>query len=160
MMETPKHILLVEDDPRDVELTLTALADQHLTNAVVVVRDGVEALEYLYGQGTFAGRSGGNPVLILLDLKLPRLNGLDVLRRVKADDQTRLIPIVALTSSREDRDVAECYQLGVNAYVVKPVQFSAFVDVIKHIGVFWAIINELPHQTAGRRDSVSHERKE
>ena len=143
-METLKHILLIEDDPHDVELTLTALADHHLANAVRVARDGVEALEYLYGQGAFAGRSGGNPVVILLDLKLPRLNGLDVLRRIKANEQTRLIPIVVLTSSREDRDLVECYQLGVNAYVVKPVQFSAFADAIRHIGAFWAIINEPP----------------
>jgi CheY-like chemotaxis protein len=143
-METLKRILLVEDDPHDVELILTALTEQHLANAVVVVRDGVEALDYLDRKGTFGGRAGGNPVLILLDLKLPRLNGLDVLRCIKADEQMRLVPVVILTSSREDRDLAECYRLGVNAYVVKPVRFTEFMDTVKHIGAFWAMINEPP----------------
>lgn len=139
-----KHILLVEDDPYDVELTLNALAEYHLANAIAVARDGVEALDYLYGKGTFAGRSGGNPVVILLDLKLPRLDGIQVLRQIKADEQMRLTPIVVLTSSREDRDLDECYRLGVNAYVVKPVHFTEFVEAIRHIGAFWAIINEPP----------------
>ncbi len=143
-MESIKHILLVEDDPYDVELTLTALAEHHLTNAVAVARDGVEALDYVYCTGAFAGRSGGNPVVILLDLKLPRLDGMHVLRQLKADDRMRLTPVVILTSSREDRDLAECYRLGVNAYVVKPVRFAEFVDAVKQIGVFWAIINEPP----------------
>ncbi len=143
-MGTLKHILLVEDDPYDVELTLNALAEHHLANAVVVARDGVEALDYVYCKGAFAGRSDGNPVVILLDLKLPRLDGLQVLRQIKADEHLRLAPIVILTSSREDRDLAECYRLGINAYVVKPVRFTDFVDAVRHIGAFWAIVNEPP----------------
>jgi len=144
MMKTLKRILLVEDDPHDVELTLAALAEQHLANAVMVVRDGAEALDYVYHRGDFVERPAGNPTLILLDLKMPRIDGMHVLRQLKADEQTHLIPVVILTSSREDRDLAECYRLGVNAYVVKPVRFPEFVDAVKHIGVFWAMVNEPP----------------
>lgn len=139
-----KRILLAEDDPGDVELTLTALAEYNLANEIVVVRDGVEALDYVYRRGPFADRPAGNPVVILLDLKMPRLDGLQVLRQLKADDALRRIPIVALTSSRENYDLAECYRLGVNAYVVKPVRFTEFVEVVKSLGVFWALINEPP----------------
>ena len=143
-MDTLKRILLAEDDPKDVELTLSALAEYHLINDVVVVRDWVEALDYVHRRGCFAERPVGFPAVILLDLKMPRLDGLQVLRQLKADEQLSLIPIVVLTSSREDRDLNECYQLGVNAYVVKPVHFADFVEAIRRLGVFWALINEPP----------------
>ena len=143
-MEPLKRILLVEDDDKDIELTLTALDEYNLANEVVVTRDGVEALDYLYRRGQFENRPDGDPVVILLDLKMPRLDGLEVLKRLKSDEQLRLIPIVVLTSSRENRDLAECYRLGVNAYVVKPVRFVEFVEAVKHIGMFWALTNESP----------------
>jgi len=138
------RILLVEDDPRDIELTLTALSEYNLVNEIVVARDGVEALDYLYRRGNFARHPAGNPVVILLDLKMPRLNGVQVLRQLKTDEQMHLIPVVVLTSSREARDLEECYRLGVNAYVVKPVQFAEFVKAVKQVGVFWALLNEPP----------------
>jgi CheY-like chemotaxis protein len=143
-METLKRILLVEDDPKDIELTLNALSEYNFANEIEIARDGVEALDYLYRRGTFAQRPDGNPVVILLDLKLPRLDGIQVLRQLKSDEHMRLIPIVILTSSRESRDLEECYKLGVNAYVVKPVRFPEFVEAVKQIGVFWALINEPP----------------
>lgn len=143
-METLKRILLVEDDAKDVELTLRALDEHHLANEVEVVRDGVDALDYMYRRGAFVGRPEGSPVVILLDLKMPRTDGVQVVRQLKADPVMRAIPIVILSSSREDRDLAECYGLGVNAYVVKPVRFTEFVDAVKHIGVFWAMINQPP----------------
>lgn len=143
-MEPLKRILLVEDDPNDIELTLDALSEYNLANEIVVTRDGVEALDYIYCRGTFAQRPAGNPVIILLDLKLPKLDGVQVLRQLKGDEQMRLIPVTILTSSRESRDLEECYQLGVNAYVVKPVRFSEFVNTVKGIGLFWALINEPP----------------
>ncbi len=143
-MDTLKRILLAEDDSKDVELTLTALAEYNLANEIVVARDGVEALDYVYRRGRFADRPAGNPVVILLDLKMPKLDGLQVLRQLKADEATRLIPIVILTSSREGQDLADCYRLGVNAYVVKPVRFTEFIEAIKSIGLFWALINEPP----------------
>jgi len=143
-MQTIKRILLVEDDSMDVELTLSALSEHSLANEVVVARDGVEALDYLYHRGAFSRRPVGNPILILLDLKMPRLDGLQVLRQLKADEQMRLIPIVVLSSSRESIDLKECYRLGVNAYVVKPVRFTEFVDAVRQTGVFWALINQPP----------------
>jgi CheY-like chemotaxis protein len=143
-MEPLKRILLAEDDPKDVELTLTALAEYRLADEVVVARDGVETLDYVHRRGAYAARPAGHPAVILLDLKMPRLDGLQVLRQLKADERLRPIPIVILTSSREDRDLAECYRLGVNAYVVKPVRFVEFVEAVKHIGVFWALTNEPP----------------
>lgn len=143
-MKTLKYILLVEDDPRDVELTLTALGEHNLANDTVVTRDGVEAIDYLYRRGKFANRKEGNPVVVLLDLKMPKMDGIQVLRQLKTDKQMCQLPIVILTSSREDRDLAECYKLGVNAYVVKPVRFTEFVEAVKLIGVFWALINEPP----------------
>jgi len=143
-MEALKRILLVEDDPKDIELTQNALDEYNLANEVAVARDGVEALDYLFCRGSFAERPAGNPVVILLDLKMPKLDGIQVLQQLKADEQMRLIPVVILTSSGESRDLKECYKLGVNAYVVKPVRFLEFVEAVKQIGVFWALINEPP----------------
>jgi CheY-like chemotaxis protein len=139
-----KNILLVEDDPRDVELTLTALEEHNLANKVMVVHDGEEALDYLYCRGKFQARAGGNPVVVLLDLKMPKVNGLEVLKTIKADEHLKTIPIVVLTSSREAPDLIECYKHGVNSYVVKPVDFSEFVKAVKQLGVFWAAVNEPP----------------
>jgi CheY-like chemotaxis protein len=138
------RILMVEDDPNDVELTLTALAEYNLANEVIVTRDGAEALDYLYCRGSFAGRATDNPAVLLLDLKLPKVDGLQVLKQIKSDETLRVIPIVVLTSSREERDMVESYRLGVNAYVVKPVDFHEFVNAIKELGVFWAVINQPP----------------
>jgi CheY-like chemotaxis protein len=143
-MSTLGRILLIEDDPKDVELTLTALEEYHLANEVVVARDGEEALDYLYRRGTFAERSNDNPAVLLLDLKLPKVDGLEVLQQVKSDEKLRLIPVVVLTSSHEEKDMVASYRLGVNAYVVKPVDFHEFVNAIKELGVFWAIINQPP----------------
>ena len=146
-----RDILLAEDNSQDVELTLNALQKNNIANPAIVVRDGAEALDYLYRQGEFANRSGGNPAVILLDLKMPRVDGLEVLRRVKSDDKLRTIPVVILTSSREDRDLVEGYRLGVNAYVVKPVRFNEFLEAVSHLGVFWALINEVPPESGGVR---------
>ena len=143
-MSEIKRILLIEDDPHDVELTLEALAESNLANEVVVARDGAEALDYLYRRGAFAGRSNGLPAVVLLDLKLPRISGIEVLKRIRADDVLNKIPVVALTSSRESADLAHCYEAGVNAYVVKPVQIQDFMTAIKEVGIFWALINEPP----------------
>ncbi len=151
-MEPLKRILLVEDDPNDVELTLSALVEYNLANEIVVARDGVEALDYLYRRGTFAQRPEGNPVVIMLDLKMPKLDGIQVLRQLKSDEPMRCIPIVILTSSRESRDLEECYRLGVNAYVVKPVRFTNFVGAVRQIGVFWALINEPPPGSLRKND--------
>ena len=144
MMIELKLILLVEDNPNDVELTLEALAEHNLANSVVVARDGEEALDYLFYRGTFAGRPAGNPVVILLDLKLPKVSGHEVLRAIRADNKLKMIPVVILTSSREEQDLIEGYRNGVNAYVVKPVDFSDFLEAMKSLGVFWAVINEAP----------------
>jgi len=143
-MNQIKRILLVEDDPQDVELILTALEEYRLTNGVDVVRDGAEALDYLYRRGKFQTRDRSNPAVVILDLKLPKVSGLEVLRKVKADEQLRLVPIVVLTSSREEQDLVASYQLGVNAYAVKPVDFHKFVEAIKTLGAFWAVLNEAP----------------
>ena len=143
-MGTLGRILLIEDDPRDVELTLTALEEYNLANEVVVARDGVEALDYLYCRGNFAGRMGENPAVVLLDLKLPKVDGLEVLQQVKSDENLKMIPVVVLTSSHEEKDMVASYRLGVNAYVVKPVDFHEFVNAIKELGIFWAVINEPP----------------
>ncbi len=138
------RILIVEDDPRDVELTMSALADYNLANEVVVTRDGAEALDYLYCRGEFAGRSSEYPAVMLLDLKLPKVDGLEVLQQVKSDERLKMIPVVVLTSSHEEKDMMRSYSLGVNAYVVKPVDFHEFVNAVKELGVFWAVINEPP----------------
>jgi CheY-like chemotaxis protein len=138
------RILLVEDDPKDVELTLTALEEYNLANEVMVARDGEEALQYLHFRGKFKTRSCGNPAVMLLDLKLPKVDGLEVLKQTKSDEKLRMIPVVVLTSSKEEKDMVASYRLGVNAYVVKPLDFHEFVNAIKELGVFWAVINEPP----------------
>jgi CheY-like chemotaxis protein len=139
-----RHILLAEDDPRDAKLTLAALAEHNVSNKVFHVTDGEQALDYLNCEGKFKGREGGNPVAILLDLKMPKVDGLEVLKIIKADENLKTIPVVVLTSSRETPDLIECYEHGVNAYVVKPVDFDAFAKAVKQLGVFWAAINEPP----------------
>jgi DNA-binding response OmpR family regulator len=139
-----KRILLVEDDPRDVELTLVSLSEFNLANDVVVVGDGKEAVDFLFRRGKCADRPDGNPAVVLLDLKLPKVGGLEVLRKMRAEEKLKMVPVVILTSSHENRDVAEGYKLGANAYVVKPVDFHQFVDAIKKVGCFWALINEPP----------------
>ena len=143
-MEQLGRILMVEDDPKDVELTLTALEDYKLANEVVVTRDGEEALDYLYCRGNFTMRPPGNPAVLLLDLKLPKVDGLEVLQQIRSDEKLRMIPVVVLTSSHEERDLVASYKLGVNAYVVKPVDFHEFINAVKELGIFWAVINEPP----------------
>ena len=148
-----KPILLVEDSPQDIELTLAALEQNHLANEVVVVRDGEEAVAYLFREGIFKLRQEGNPAVVLLDLKLPKVDGLEVLERVKADPDLRTVPIVVLTSSREEQDLIRSYQLGVNAYVVKPVDFAEFVEAIQELGLFWAVINQPPPGSVQRSNT-------
>jgi len=138
------RILMVEDDPKDVELTLTALEEYNLANEVIVTRNGEQALDYLHCRGEYKTRSSGNPAVMLLDLKLPKVDGLEVLKQIKSDGELRMIPVVVLTSSKEEKDMVASYKLGVNAYVVKPVDFHEFVNAIKELGVFWAVINEPP----------------
>ncbi|MEY2506622.1 MAG: hypothetical protein QOH01_951 [Verrucomicrobiota bacterium] len=138
------RILLVEDDPKDIELTLTALEEYNLANEVVVARDGEEALDYLYRRGNFTTRSTENPAVLLLDLKLPKVDGLEVLQQIRAEANLKLIPVVVLTSSHEEKDMVASYKLGVNAYVVKPVDFHEFVNAVKELGIFWALVNEPP----------------
>jgi CheY-like chemotaxis protein len=145
-----KRILLAEDSRNDVELTLAALAEYKLANHIDVVRDGAEALDYLYARGPHAGRASGNPALVLLDLKMPKVDGLEVLRQVKGDPQLRTIPVVMLTSSREEGDLLRSYELGVNAYVVKPVEFGEFMGAVRQLGGFWAVVNEAPPAGASR----------
>ncbi len=139
-----KSILMVDDSPRDVELTLDALAQNNLANEVVVARDGAEALDYLRRRGAFATRPAGNPALVLLDLKMPLVDGIEVLRQIKNDLQLKIIPVVVMTSSREESDLVTSYQLGANAYIVKPVNFQDFVAAVKLLGTFWAVVNEPP----------------
>jgi two-component system response regulator len=141
-----RTILLAEDNPRDVELTLEAMADNNLANDIVVVNDGVQVLEYLRCQGKYKLRKEGNPAVILLDIKMPRMNGIEALREIRNDKALKSIPVVILTSSREEEDLINSYELGVNAYVVKPVDFKQFMDAVKIIGGFWAYLNELPYE--------------
>lgn len=143
-MASLRRILLVEDSERDAELTLEALAENKLANEVVIARDGAEALDFLYQKGKFSGQSKELPLLVLLDLKLPKLDGLEVLRRIKSDPQLKMVPVVMVTSSREEKDLIESYRLGVNAYVVKPVDFEQFTEAVRQLSVFWAVINEPP----------------
>jgi CheY-like chemotaxis protein len=145
-----KRILLVEDNPKDLALTLAAFEETHLANEVVVARDGQEALDFLRRQGAHADRGDGNPAVVLLDLKLPKVDGLEVLAAIKADEQLRNVPVVMLTSSREETDLARSYKLGVNAYVVKPVSFPEFVRALKELGLFWAVLNQPPPGTVRR----------
>ena len=146
-----KPILLVEDNPKDVELTLAALQRSNLANDVVVVRDGVEAIDYLYCQGSYQDRQRGHPAVVLLDLKLPKVDGIQVLEKVKGDPDLQQVPIVMLTTSREEKDLVRSYKLGVNAYVVKPVRFKDFVSAMEDLGIFWAVLNEPPPGSARTR---------
>lgn len=143
-MNNLKSILLAEDNPNDVELTLEALAENKIANPIVVVKDGVEALEYLRREGNYEHVSKGNPCMILLDIKMPRMDGIETLRAIRTDDKLKSIPTVILTSSREEKDIFNAYGLGVNAYVLKPVVFQKFIEAVKQIGSFWAVLNELP----------------
>jgi CheY-like chemotaxis protein len=146
MIAELRRILMAEDSANDVELTLAALAEHRLANQVDVVRDGAEALDYLYRRGAYAERASGNPALVLLDLKMPKVTGLEVLRQIKTDPSLRTIPVVMLTSSREEGDLLASYELGVNAYVVKPVEFGDFMGAVRQLGGFWALVNEAPPQ--------------
>jgi two-component system response regulator len=149
-MYSLKRILVVEDSPRDAELVLEALAGHHLANEVVSLRDGADALDYLYRRGQFAGRENGQPAVVLLDLKMPKVDGTEVLRQIKSDPQLKIIPVIVMTSSREESDLHASYQLGANAYVVKPLKFQDFVEAVTNLGVFWAIINEPPPGSVAR----------
>ncbi len=144
MIENGVEILLVEDNPNDIELALDALRVEKLANHIQVVRDGAEALDFLFHTGSYANRHYGNPKLILLDLKLPKVNGLEVLKRIRSDPNTKAIPVVMLTSSHEERDLVESYNLGVNSYIVKPVDFEQFTDAVRQIGFYWLLLNQLP----------------
>ena len=149
-----KHILLVDDSPRDTELAIDALRQNHLANEIIALHNGAEALDYLYRRGPFADRPNGNPAVVLLDMKMPKVDGLEVLQQMKNDPQLKMIPVVMLTSSREDQDLKKCYQLGVNAYIVKPVQFHEFVEAVKLVGAFWGVLNEPPPECAETTDPV------
>lgn len=153
-MNTAKPIVLAEDNPRDAELALAAMEEEHISDKVVLCHDGAEVLDYLYCRGQFKSRLKGNPAVIFLDLKMPKVNGLEVLRTIKADINLRPIPVVMLTSSREERDLAESYALGANAYVVKPVEFQKFLSAVKELGTFWGVINEPPPE--GLRSAQPH----
>jgi CheY-like chemotaxis protein len=150
-MSKLQPILLAEDSQEDVELTLEALKEHNLANRVAVVRDGVEALEYLRRQGAYSDRQNGDPIVLLLDIKMPRMDGLTCLREIRGDPELKSQPVVILTSSREERDLITGYELGVNAYVVKPVEFSSFVTAIRELGVFWALVNEPPIRRPAER---------
>lgn len=149
-MNNLRRILLVEDSVRDAELVFEAFETHHLVNEIFHVRDGAEALDYLHRRGSFADRSNAHPALVLLDLKMPKVDGLEVLREIRSTPQLKMIPVVIMTSSREEQDIVNSYQLGVNAYVVKPVRFHAFIDAVTQLGVFWAVINEPPPGSLGR----------
>ena len=149
-MNNLKRILLVDDSPRDIELALNALAGYRLANEVIPLPDGAEALDYLFRRGRFAERTDGQPAVVLLDLKMPKVDGLEVLRQIKGDPKLKVIPVVVMTSSREEQDLVNSYQLGVNAYVVKPVKFQEFVEAVKRVGGFWAVLNEPPPSSERR----------
>lgn len=141
-----RAILFAEDNPKDVELTLEALAEHNLANNVIVVKDGVEAMEFLRREGKYSKRYPGNPAVVLMDIKMPRMDGIEVLQTIRSDPALKLLPVVMLTSSREEQDLVRSYELGVNAYVVKPVDFQNFIEAVKQVGVFWAIFNEAPSE--------------
>lgn len=143
-MNETRNILLVENDPRDIEFTLDVLKKHHFVNQVDVARDGAEALDYLHRRGRFAGRTTPAPVVVLLDIKMPKLSGIEVLEEMKSSAELRTVPVVMLTSSRDDRDLRRCYELGVNAYVVKPVDFEQFRHAVNEVGIFWALVNDPP----------------
>ena len=147
-----RKILLVEDNPEDVELTLEALSEQNLANRVISVSDGVEAMQYLQYEGKFKDREKENPAIILLDIKMPRMDGIEVLQAIRNDPALKMLPVVMLTSSREEPDLKKCYENGVSAYVVKPVNFSDFFKAVKQLGVFWALINELPNEGGSKNE--------
>jgi len=147
-----RHILIAEDDPRDEELTMAALEEYHLANKVFVVHNGEEALDYLYCRGKFSNRTNGDPIAVLLDLKMPKVTGLEALKIIKSDETLKSIPVVMLTSSREEPDVSECYRHGANAYVVKPVDFADFMKAVKHMGIFWVATNEPPPYVTNKSD--------
>ncbi len=155
MTEQPVEILLVEDDPDDVELTLHALRRHGLANRIQTARDGEEALAFFFGASAAPERGTPSPLLVLLDLKLPKVDGFEVLERLRADERTRTIPVVVLTSSRQERDVARCYDLGANSYIVKPVDFEQFTEAVRTIGLYWLLLNERPpsvsEEATGRR---------
>lgn len=145
-MDYEIEVLIVEDNMSDAEMTIRALTKNHLGNRIVHLKDGAEAIDFLFAEGNYVGRNIGNtPKVILLDLKMPKVNGKEVLKRIKSDDRTKKIPVVVLTSSREDPDIEECYRLGVNSYVVKPVKFEEFVKAISDLGLYWIIVNQLPN---------------
>lgn len=152
MMNNYKRILLAEDNLHDIQLTLAALDEYHLANEVMVVRDGAEALDYLYRRGKFSDREEAQPVVVFLDIKMPKVDGVEVLRQIKSDAALKTIPVVMVTSSREQRDLVKSYKLGVNAYVVKPIDFEQFVDTIKELGLFWVVVNEAPPGSQPRED--------
>lgn len=154
-MASLNRILLAEDDERDIELVMDALDEHHLANDVSVVRDGAEALEYLFRSGKYADRPDLLPVVILLDLKMPKVDGLEVLRQIKSDPRLKMIPVVMMTSSREERDLVKSYQLGVNSYLVKPVKFAQFVEAVKQLSVYWALLNEPPPGTGSQPAPVN-----
>jgi len=145
-----KRILLAEDNLQDVQLTLSALDEYHLASEVMVVRDGAEALDYLYRRGSFSDRADSQPVVVFLDLKMPKVDGIEVLRQIKADPELKLIPVVMVTSSREQQDLLETYKMGVNAYVVKPIDYEQFVTTIKELGLFWVVLNEPPPENISK----------
>jgi CheY-like chemotaxis protein len=149
-----KSILLAEDSPQDAELAMEALADNHLANRVILVKDGVEALEYLRCEGKYAKRKPGNPAVVVLDIKMPRMDGIEVLKIIRSDPVFKLIPVVMLTSSREDQDLIRSYELGSNAYVVKPMKFGDFITAVKQLGIFWAMLNELPPERSATQDDA------
>lgn len=145
VMDHEIEVLIVEDNMSDAEMTIRALTKNHLGNKIVHLKDGAEAIDFLFAEGNYVGRNIGNtPKVILLDLKMPKVNGKEVLKRIKSDDRTKKIPVVVLTSSREDPDIEECYRLGVNSYVVKPVKFEEFVKAVSDLGLYWIIVNQLP----------------